>query len=407
MSPPTFVELVSLRRVDGREGQYTTIHPPEPYGHISHEVAYGGCVQASCIIAAFDMLSRRSISSAKSGEAEASPLRLYSLQGVYLGPTLAGVHLRLSAEVLRSTKSFFTRDKERITFAATIDFMATPPEQPRQEEGFQRVSAVPLVQPTPRLEDAQTLEEIAEDRIKEGTLLREVWDAIYEDLFLLSRRTGETKEVPGTAHHATMHGCRTDTLEEIAEDRIKEGTLLREVWDAIYEDLFLLSKRTGETKEVPGTAHHATMHGCKTDVDNPQKDRHITKRCIADWNRARGSIVELCKSTQNSKDGNLVVISPVAASCAYFAFYLDSGLPYVPLITSGLHLADTSHATSLEVAVRFIDPEPKADEWHYKEITSIAQRNERTTSQAHSWDQNGNLTVYATQVGLIRPTPKL
>ncbi|PWN45110.1 hypothetical protein IE81DRAFT_320721 [Ceraceosorus guamensis] len=361
MTPPTFVELVSLRRVAGREGEYTTVHPPEPYGHVSDDVAYGGCVQASNIIAAFDMLSRRSTSSAKSGKAEASPLRLYSLQGVYLGPTLAGVHLRLSAEVLRSTKSFFTvhirtyqtqRDKERITFAATIDFMATPPEQPRQEEGFQRVSAVPLVQPTPRLEDAQT-------------------------------------------------------LEEIAEDRVKEGTLLREVWDAIYEVLFLLSRRTGETKEVPGTAHHATMHGCKTDVDNPQKDRHITKRCIADWNRARGSIVELCKSTQNSKDGNLVAISPVAASCAYFAFYLDSGLPYVPLITSGLHLADTSHATSLEVAVRFIDPEPKADEWHYKEITSIAQRNERTTSQAHSWDQNGNLTVYATQVGLIRPLPKL
>ncbi|KAL8286607.1 hypothetical protein RQP46_004135 [Phenoliferia psychrophenolica] len=121
-----FLDLIRLRRLSA--DTFVSLAFPEPMGpRAPGKIAFGGCVIAMSVQAAYHSLSTSS----------ASSMALYSSLGHFLGPTLVDRPVNFLVQDVRTTRTFATRrvvasqvqddGSTRSVMATTFDFMTSSP----------------------------------------------------------------------------------------------------------------------------------------------------------------------------------------------------------------------------------------------------------------------------------------
>ena len=343
--PPAsdFLRLIQLARRGTRKGQYVSVSLPERMGGV-FGAAFGGCVMSMSLNAAH-------LSLPEDREMRAS-LRVYSMLGHYLGPTLTDRHVSFSCEVLRETRTFATQlvrasqvmdnGSERACFAATVDFMRQDerPEPGSSREPFERYSPAPARHyPRP--------EEVPE------------WTAVMGE---------QQQRQPGG-------------LSERQRQYLHSLTL----WN-----------RVGISREIAGTMHYASLAEAAPPPDSP-----LATRISADWFCAREDLTAAAEAAQVEDKG--LATTAAAANACFLAFTLDASVAFVPLTFSGLSLADASACASLDFALRFLDPAPDMHRYHLREMNTSAGYANRTLGSARCWDREGALVAEMSQMSILRP----
>ena len=349
-----FFELVRLRATS-QPDVYVSCANPEKMGNPA-DIAYGGCVQALSVQAAF-----KSIESRK----ELRNFEIYSMLGNYLGPTSADRKVKLTVSEIRTTRSFATRfviasqlmndGTERSTFSATIDFVA-PNKIDNAKAGapFTRYSRKPRMQYAP------------------------------------------PEQLP--------------SMRDIILRKVQEGKVDRDAADHLENLVFALNKKTLISAFPPQGLHAQNAIGLDPLAESYQHNTPLTDRFSVDWVKSMHDLSsppappaadKLPKSNYTDVGAPLSVTS-ASANASLLVFMMDGALSFIPLTFSKMSLTDAGAASSLDCAVRFFSV-PDMNEFHLREMQTIAGNECRTFSEAFLWDRNNNLVASTNQACVLRP----
>ncbi|SJX65348.1 uncharacterized protein SRS1_15619 [Sporisorium reilianum f. sp. reilianum] len=349
-----FVELVRLRSTS-KPDVYVSCSNPEKMGNAA-DIAYGGCVQALSVQAAF-----KSIEAHK----QLMHFEIYSLLGTYLGPTYANRKVKLTVTTIRNTRSFATRfvtasqrmgdGSERSTFCATVDFSASNKiDTAKAGAPFTRYSRKPRMQYAP------------------------------------------PEQLP--------------SLEDIAQRKVDEGKVDRAAAKFFTKVVFALNKKALVNAFPPQGLHAQSVMGLDPLAESEQHSAPLTDRFSVDWSKSAHDLSSTAPPPAASAvppadfddAGAPLSVSSTSANAALVAFMMDGALSFIPLTFSKLSLADASAASSLDCALRFFAV-PDMNEYHLREMQTIQGNECRTYSEAFLWDRNQQLVASMTQACVLRP----
>ncbi|KAJ1018049.1 hypothetical protein NDA16_004918 [Ustilago loliicola] len=350
-----FIELVRLRSTSSPD-VFISCANPEKMGNPA-DIAYGGCVQALSVQAAFKSIeSQPSLGS----------FPIYSMLGNYLGPTSADRKVKLTVSSIRSTRSFATRfvlanqklddGSERSTFCATIDFVApTNVDAAKAGEPFTTYGKKPRMQYAP------------------------------------------PEQLP--------------SMRDIVLRKVQEGKVNKAAADYIENTVFALNKKALISAFPPQGLHAQNAFGLDPLAESDQHALPLTDRFAVDWAKSLTHLSppshppppasSLPPSNYNEARDALSV-SKASANASLLAFMMDGALSFIPLTFSKLSLADAAAVSSLDTALRFFKV-PNMDEFHLREMQTIGGGDCRTYSEAFLWDRQGGLVACATQACVLRP----
>ncbi len=350
----TFIELVRLRATSD-PNVYISCSYPEKMGNTA-AIAYGGCVQALVVQAAF-----KSIESRK----EQRNFEIYSLLGNFLGPTLSDRNVKIVVTHVRDTRSFATRfvvasqvqndGSERSTFSALVDFVA-PNKIDTSHAGspFVAYSKKPRMQYAPP-EQLPTMRDIVLRKVQERKVHQKAADHFQNVVFGLN-----TKVVVSAIPPQGLHAHNAIGLDPLAESEQHALPLT----DRFAVDW---SKSKHELASPPPAPSRASLPACSY-----------------------------------AEAGDAMSMSPASANASLVAFLMDAALSFIPLTFSKKSLADAAVASSLDTALRFFKP-ADMDDFHLREMQTHAGGDCRTYSEACLWDRSQNLVACMTQVCVLRP----
>lgn len=347
-----FIELIRLRSTSSPD-VYVSCTNPEKMGNPA-DIAYGGCVLALALQAAFQSIEARK---------QLDGFQVYSILGTYLGPTLANRKVKLTVSSIRNTRSFATRfvvatqlmddGSERSTFSATIDFTAPNKIQlTKPREPFTRYSRKPKMQYAPP-EQLPSLHDIVLRKVHEGKVDSKAADYLENVLFALNRK------------------CLISALP-------------------------------------PQSIHSQNAVGLDPLAESDQHAAPLADRVTADWVKSLQHLASppsppasLPESNYNDVGAALAVTSASANACL-LAFLMDAALSFIPLTFSKMSLMDASAVSSLDCALRFFAV-PNLDQWHLREMQTVTGNECRTYAESFLWDRNQNLVACMTQACVLRP----
>ncbi|SPO30259.1 uncharacterized protein UTRI_05723 [Ustilago trichophora] len=349
-----FVELVRLRATS-QPDVYISCANPEKMGNPA-DIAYGGCVQALAVQAAFKSIESRQ---------ELINFEIYSMLGNYLGPTSADRKVKLTVTNIRNTRSFATRfvlasqqmddGRERSCFCATIDFVA-PNKIDNAKAGapFTRYGRKPRLQYAP------------------------------------------PEQLP--------------SMRDIILRKVQEGKVDRDAADYLENVVFALNQKTLVSAFPPQGLHAQNAFGLDPLAESYQHNAPLTDRFSVDWVRSMQNLSsppqppaadQLPQSDFNDVGAPLSVTA-ASANASLLVFMMDGALSFIPLTFSKMSLLDAGAASSLDCAVRFFSV-PDMNEFHLREMQTITGNDCRTYSESFLWDRNQNLIATMTQACVLRP----
>ncbi|EST08614.1 Acyl-CoA thioesterase [Kalmanozyma brasiliensis GHG001] len=349
-----FVELVRLRSTS-QPDVYVSCSNPEKMGNPA-DIAYGGCVQALSVQAAFKSIEARR---------ELHNFEIHSLLGVYLGPTLADRKVKLTVTTIRNTRSFATRrvtctqlfndGSERSTFTATIDFTA-PNKIDNAKAGapFTRYGRKPRMQYAP------------------------------------------PEQLP--------------SMTDIVLRKVQERKVNRQAADYLENVVFALSKKVSVSVFPPQGLHAQNAIGLDPLAESEQHSAKLTDRFSVDWVKSLQDLsapphspAESAVQPTDFKDvGAPLSVSTASANASFVAFMMDGALSFIPLTFSRMTLTDASAVSSLDCALRFFSV-PDMNDFHLREMQTIQGNDCRTYSEAFLWDRNQSMVASMTQACILRP----
>lgn len=350
-----FIELVRLRATSSPDVLISCSNP-EKMGNPA-DIAYGGCVQALSVQAAF-----KSIES----QASLSSFQIYSLLGDYLGPTLADRKVKLTVSSIRSTRSFATRfvlasqkmddGSERGTFCATIDFVA-----PNKLDANKAGEPFATYGKKPRMQYA------------------------------------DPEQLP--------------SMRDIVLRKVQEGKVDKAAADYIENKVFALNKKALISAFPPQGLHAQNAFGLDPLAESDQHALPLTERFAVDWAKSLTPLSppshpappkSSLPQSNYAEAGDALTVSKASANASLLAFMMDGALSFIPLTFSKLSLTDAAVVSSLDCALRFFKV-PNLDEFHLREMQTIGGGECRTYSEALLWDRRGGLVACATQACILRP----
>ncbi|SNX87670.1 uncharacterized protein MEPE_06380 [Melanopsichium pennsylvanicum] len=349
-----FVELVRLRATS-QPDVYVSCANPEKMGNPA-DIAYGGCVQALAVQAAF-----KSIESRK----ELLNFEIYSMLGNYLGPTYADRKVKLTVSNIRNTRSFATRfviatqqmdnGNERNTFSATVDFVA-PNRIHNAKAGapFTRYSRKPRMQYA-QPEQLPSMRDIVLRKVQEGKVDRDAADYLENTVFALNQKTLISAFPPQGLHAQNAFGL--DPLAESDQHAAPLADRFSVDWAKSMQD-FTLPAPTPSVDKLPQSDFK--------DVGPP------------------------------------LAVTSASANASLVVFMMDGALSFIPLTFSKMSLLDAGAASSLDCAIRFFAV-PDMNLFHLREMQTITGNECRTYSEAFLWDRQQNLVASMTQACVLRP----
>lgn len=341
-----FIELVRLQATDDAN-TFISCAKPEKMGNPA-DIAYGGCVLALAVHAAFTTV-----------QATKPNFEVYSVLGSYLGPTLADRTVTLRVSTLRETRSFATRfvvatqkyddGSQRSTFSATVDFIA--PNAINTEQ-----AGVPYTR--------------------------------------YSRKPKATYASPE----------QLPSMWEILDKKVAEGRLAQRESDFLRNVIFALNEKTIVGAQPPQSLHAENAMGADAKADSAQYKKALTDRMCVDYLKSRHLLGALSQPPPGSPPRALEV-TPAAANAAFGAFVMDAALSFIPLTMSGMNLNQAGAVSSLDCALRF-HSKLDLDQFHLREMQTIAGNDCRTYSEAMLWDKDKNLVATMNQSCILRPKPQ-
>ncbi|KAF9878049.1 acylthioesterase ii [Colletotrichum karsti] len=174
-----------------------------------------------------------------------------------------------------------------------------------------------------------------------------------------------------------------DTIENAAE-LVRNG-IVSEKLSKLYLLTFGLNNHFFESRPTPEGVASNNLYGVAKKAKTPQDDQPLTSKTSADWFRSRHPMEKL------------------QDRFAALGFVLDGALSFIPLTHSQLFLDDAAACSSLDFALRFFTGDVDLDQWHLRELKTIAGSDGRTYTEARLWDRNGNMVANMTQQSIMRP----
>ncbi len=321
------------------------------------DIAYGGCVQALAVQAAFKSVETRN---------DLRNFEIYSVLGNYLGPTLADRKVKLSVTELRSTRSFATRfviasqlqndGSERNTFSATIDFTAPNKiDNSQAGEPFTRYSRKPRMQ------------------------------------------------YAAPEHLPTMHA--------IVANKVKEGKVRQADASYFLDTLFALGNKVNTSTLPPQALHSQNALGLDPLAESEQHSLPLTDRFSADWVKSKQDLSSppappsasspSLPASNYTDVGAPLSVTRASANACWLTFIMDGSLSFIPLTFSKMTLMDAGAVSSLDCALRFFSV-PDMNDFHLREMQTVAGGDCRTYSEAFLWNRNGDLVAATTQACVLR-----
>ncbi|ETS85974.1 hypothetical protein PFICI_03999 [Pestalotiopsis fici W106-1] len=99
------------------------------------------------------------------------------------------------------------------------------------------------------------------------------------------------------------------------------------------------------------------------------------------------------------KDG----VPSQANHSAALGFMMDASLAFVPMAHSSLPMEMASACSSLEFALRVFVSDIDLNNWHFRELFTIAGGAGRTYSESRLWNNDSTLVASMTQQSILRP----
>ncbi|KAK8111582.1 uncharacterized protein PG998_008039 [Apiospora kogelbergensis] len=273
---------------------------------------------------------------------------LYSLVGHYHGPASTTEKLVCTVHSTRTTKSFTTRRvvvQQAQPITTTAGSAGAGPQQ---------------------MQMRTCMELIADFHAEEPAAPHMTYSAAPSRPYAASASQSETPVV----------------LESILSAE-EQATVERS------REVFALNERFVQTRPCREGVAAQNLNGLLRARPTTQDALPLTDRTSAEWLR--------------NKEPDLA--SP-ADQAAALAFCLDGGLSFLPLSLDHGWLEDVSACSSLDFALRLMEPRPDFNRWHLRERKTIAGGAGRTYSEGRMWDEEGNLIAIMSQQSIMRPKPE-
>ncbi|KAK6850140.1 hypothetical protein PG995_013973 [Apiospora arundinis] len=273
---------------------------------------------------------------------------LYSLVGHYHGPATTTEKLVCTVYNTRSTKSFSTR---------RVVVQQAQPISSKSNSGTGAGQQMQL---------RTCMELIADFHVEEPAAPRMTYSAPPSRPYAGPSDQSETPAVLESALSAT---------EAAIVERSRE--------------VFALNERFFQTRPCREGVAAQNLNGLLRDRPTTQDALPLTDRTSAEWLRNREPDLR----------------TP-ADQAAALAFCLDGGLSFLPLSLDHAWLDEVSACSSLDFAMRLMDPHPDFNRWHLRERKTVAGGSGRTYSEGRMWDEEGNLIAIMSQQSIMRPNPE-
>ncbi|KAK1764294.1 acylthioesterase ii [Phialemonium atrogriseum] len=171
---------------------------------------------------------------------------------------------------------------------------------------------------------------------------------------------------------------------EAGEEMVRSGVVPRKLV-GLHGVIFGLMARFFETRQAPEGVSAQNLGGLAKGVRTDQDDLPITSKTSADWFRCRHRL-------DRREDHH-----------AGLAFVMDGALSFMPLTHSGMFVDDVAACSSLDFALRFFTGDVDLNNWHLRELKTVAGGEGRTYTESRLWDQSGTLVASMTQQSILRP----
>lgn len=145
-----------------------------------------------------------------------------------------------------------------------------------------------------------------------------------------------------------------------------------------------LKERLLEWRTSPEGMLFQTMKG-EIKVPTTQDNLSLADRFSGDYLKAKDPLVNQ------------------AEQMAALGFIMDGALSFIPLINSSMSLREASACSSLDFALRIFTNDIDINEWHFRELKTVAGGDGRTYSESRLWDRAGKLVANMTQQSILRP----
>ena len=357
MASHDFLRLIGVRKTND-PWVFESVSLPGRAGN-QQPIAYGGCTKAIAVNAAGQTI-------------KAEPRMVpYSILGHFLGPASLDKPFICEVRPVRDTRTFATRHvtlkqvikgEHRPVLALTLDMIASPNST---KEALEKAKA--------RGADPGKVKSLLRYQIPPTTALDNV-DQLETGPASLERRrkSGELDDM--------QVGAFTEFVglwNNMIEDRVVPESMMA-------QNLMAL--------QLEGTT---------------QDDRPVTDRCAYDWFRLRQQLPPADGSTHFTPagdDGMLPMSSVLAHTCA-LAFAMDGGLAFVPMSLSNELMFHAGAASTLDFAQRFHTDIIDMNKFKMRELRAVQAGWQRTYSESHAYNEDGEMVVSCTQQCILRAAP--
>lgn len=181
-------------------------------------------------------------------------------------------------------------------------------------------------------------------------------------------------------HFSTM------STSDLADLLLKEGEITKAQYDH-RKRAFSVMESFYETRQCLDGVSGRNLMGLAKNVKTPQDHLPIHERTSAEWFKLKEPL------------------TTEAENAAALAFIMDAALSFLPLNLDKKGPDDAGACSTLDFALRIMQPDFKLDQWHLRERRTIAAAVGRSYSESRVWDEQGNLICIENQSCIIRPPP--
>lgn len=175
------------------------------------------------------------------------------------------------------------------------------------------------------------------------------------------------------------------SYEASVKNLLQSGAISQEMLDRNHRT-FGMMRAFFEIRPCQEGTGAQRLIGQAKHIRSTQDHLPLTSRTSADWLR--------CPQAQGV---------PATAASA-LAFILDGSLSFAPLtLSGGMFLEDVGACSTLDFAMRIFTNDLRIEEWHLREIKTMAGGAGRSYSEAQVWDSTGNMIASMTQASILRP----
>lgn len=190
---------------------------------------------------------------------------------------------------------------------------------------------------------------------------------------------------PPALKYSSLH--QAPSLQQLRSTALKEGRATA-VDTAFHEQGFALKDRYFEQRACVEGVFGQTLYGVLQQAKTTQDDLPVTAKTSADWFRA------------------VDALSTRAENMSALAFMMDAALAFVPLAHDHSFFTEAGACSTLDFAFRVFVNDLKVNDWHLREMKTIAGGEGRTYNEARLWDERGKMVASMTQQCILRPKPK-